>query len=133
MLLGLDFLKKHGLIIDVKENELHLGDEIIKMSLGNGNDMPTVARDIIADRVVVPPNSVVKTTCKLSRKMTESNIVFEPKAGLELLVPRTIHTSGERPTGCLVNVTDDEVMLKKDQWIGKVVVPEVVYSEIGDK
>ena len=73
--------------------------------------MPRVSLVMVADRVIVPLNYVVKTTCKLSRSMPESNFVFEPKAGLELLVPRTIHTSGERPRVCLV--TDDGVTLKK--------------------
>ena len=70
MLLGFDFLKKYSARLDMRRNEMELGDKIIGLQLGDPLQEPRIARVSVDKRKVIPPNSVAKIKCKLSQVMT---------------------------------------------------------------
>ena len=55
MLLGLDFLRPHGLTIHIQQPRLQLGDEHISMRYSEPSPISRVARVYLAKCTVVPP------------------------------------------------------------------------------
>lgn len=60
MLLGLDFLKRHQTITDLKNSTFTIGDDRIPLYCGSQSEIPLVAKVTVPKRTVVPPHSVVR-------------------------------------------------------------------------
>ena len=117
MLLGFDFLKKHGARLDMRRNELEMGDKIIGLQLGEPITEPRVARVSVEKRRVIPPNSVAKIRCKLSQELTnEYTLQGEPCS--KYLVPRSVHSGGRDTVACVMNVSDSFIVMKKGMDLG---------------
>ena len=121
MLLGLDFLLRHG--VDIK-----LDDRCLDFR-GNGEKVPievdrmvtskenTVARVTIESTIKVPPNSVLRLQCEISDSLND--YIIEPEGDLDVIVPRTLHSAGSKPMVCLVNITDSFIRLRRNQLVAK--------------
>lgn len=112
MLLGLDFLLRHG--VDIKLNELHLyfreeGEKVAIEVDGRVTKENKVAKVIIEKTVKVPPNSVLRLQCEITDRLTD--YMIEPEEDLEVIVPRTLHLAGSKPRVCLLNITDRSSVL----------------------
>ena len=120
MLLGLDFLLRHG--VDIKLNELYLyfreeGEKVaieVDKKVAKEN---IVAKVIIEKNVKVPPNSVLRLQCEITDRLTD--YIIEPEEDLEVIVPRTLHLAGSNPKVCLLNITDKFIKLKRNQLVAK--------------
>ncbi|MEW8548561.1 MAG: retropepsin-like aspartic protease [Candidatus Thiodiazotropha sp.] len=133
MLLGIDFLEKHKADIDICERQLKLDGITLPMQLSSDGKPPKVARVILNKRTVVPPNSVVKV--KGFTEMGDQPYTIEPDHESKVLIPRTLYDGGSEPVICLVNVTERNVLIKRNQSIAlatevdvlpqKTQVPEV--------
>lgn len=120
MLLGLDFLLRHG--VDIKLNELHLyfreeGEKVAIEVDGRVTKENKVAKVIIEKTVKVPPNSVLRLQCEITDRLTD--YMIEPEEDLEVIVPRTLHLAGSKPRVCLLNITDRSIKLKRNQLVAK--------------
>ena len=112
MLLGHDLLHHLGVCLDLRTDTLVLNEEVIPISTSFKDKRVTVARVSIGKRVKVPPNSVVRLTCKLNTKMQEDYYI-EPMDKLNVFMPRTVCTADSEPIICLINPTDSLKALKK--------------------
>ena len=115
MLLGLDVLKQFEAKLDMSRDELMLCGEVLPLYLGEPKNEPMVARVIVAKRKVIPPNSVTRVQCKLDKQLSE--YIVEPENNLKVLIPRTVHDEGKKPSICVVNASDNFVTIKKGRTI----------------
>ena len=121
MLLGLDFLLRHGVDIklddrclDFRGNGEKVPIEVDKMVTSKEN---TVARVTIESTIKVPPNSVLRLQCEISDSLND--YIIEPEGDLDVIVPRTLHSAGSKPKVCLVNITDSFIRLRRNQLVAK--------------
>ena len=117
MLLGFDFLKKHGARLDMRRNELEMGDKIISLQLGEPITEPLIASVSADKRRVIQPNSVAKVKCKLSQKL-EKDYTLQSDATSKYLVPRSVHSGGSDMVACVMNVMDNFIVMKKGMALG---------------
>lgn len=117
MLLGHDLLHHLGVCLDMQTDTLVLNDERIPIITSFKESRLVIARVSVRKRVVVPPNSVVRLTCKLNTKL-QDDYCIEPVDQLKVLMPRTVCAAESEPTVCLINITDSFKTLKKGAVIG---------------
>ena len=75
MLLGHDLLHHLGVCLDMQTDTLVLNGERIPITTSFKDSRLIVARVSVRKRVTVPPNSVVRLTCKLNTKIQEDYFV----------------------------------------------------------
>ena len=117
MLLGFDFLMKYGARLDMRRNEMELGDKIIGLQLGDPLPEPRIARVSVDKRKVIPPNSVAKIKCKLSQVLT-NDYTLQGEPSSKYLIPRSVHSKGQDTIACVMNVTDNFIVMKKGMILG---------------
>ena len=115
MLLGLDFMVKHEVNINIPEATLMVEGEEIPLSLHNSDDPPKVSRLTVKQRQVIPPNSVGIVACKGG---LPGYFMVEPDSKVPALIPRTLQEGMENTKVCLVNTSDRNVVLKRKQVLG---------------
>ena len=115
MLLGIDFLEKHKADIDICERQLKLDGITLPMQLSSDGTTPKVARVVLNRRTIIPPNSVVKVTG--FTKMGNQPYTIEPDKKSKVLIPRTLYEGGTHPVLCLVNVTERNVRIRRNQSV----------------
>ena len=125
MLLGLNFLLRHGVDIKLDDMCLDFRRNGEKVPIGVGRMVTSkesaVARVTIENTVKVPLNSVLKRQCKISDLLT--NYILEPEGDLDVIVPRSLdslHSAGSKPKVCLVNATESLIRLRQKQLVAKV-------------
>ena len=118
MLLGLDFMLRHG--VDIKLNDRCLdfrgkGQKVpIEVErMGTSKESKVKKVTLLEKTVKMPPNSVLKRQCKISDLLT--NYIIEPEGDLDVIVPRSLHSAGS-----MVNVTDSLIRLRQKQLVAKV-------------
>ena len=122
MLLGLDFLLRHG--VDIKLDDMCLdlrrnGEKVpIEVKRRVTSKDSAVAKVTIEKTVKMPPNSVLKWQCKISDPLTDC--IIEPEGDLDVIVPRSLHSAGSKPKVCLVNATESFIRLRQKQLVAKV-------------
>ncbi len=130
MLLGLDFLRSHGVTVDLGCNHLTVKGKVIPAVSRLTPDGPvSVARVTLPRRVVVPPYSQVVTRAELSNdRMTD--YVLQPSGGNKgLLFPNMLVANNEEVPVTLRNVTSKYVTLKKGHNLGQAVEAEALVDE----
>ena len=112
MLLGLDFILRHG--VDIKLNDRCLdfrgkGQKVpIEVErMGTSKESQVKKVTLLEKTVKMPPNSVLKRQCKISDLLT--NYIIEPEGDLD------VHSAGS-----MVNVTDSLIRLRQKQLVAKV-------------
>ena len=117
MLLGLDFILRHG--VDIKLNDRCLdfrgkGQKVpIEVErMGTSKESQVKKVTLLEKTVKMPPNSVLKRQCKISDLLT--NYIIEPEGDLDVIVPRSLHSAGS-----MVNVTDSLIRLRQKQLVAK--------------
>ncbi|MES9883357.1 MAG: retropepsin-like aspartic protease, partial [Sedimenticola sp.] len=115
MLLGLDFMQKHGVNINIPDGQLQIGRETIDMKYSHQDGPVKVARVTVSHREVIPPNSAVTLKCEISRILPD--YIVEPVSGLSVVIPRTLHLGGRSPKVCIINWSERNVIMKRNQHI----------------
>jgi hypothetical protein len=108
MLLGLDWVKNQQMIIDIPGNCIRVPDGIIPLC-----NARLQANVLVPDRIAIPPNSVFRFGCEITRELDD--YILEPVNDLKLVMPSTLHEAGSHPLVCMINLGDDPVVLTKDQ------------------
>ncbi len=90
----------------------------LDLKVGGRNSSPVVARVTVLKRKVVPPNSVVQLPCKMDATLSDDYVV-EAVDGLKVLVPRVVRAGGTEPIVCMVNVSDQYLLLRAGQQVGE--------------
>ena len=134
MLLGLDFLRAHGININLRESCLVMGDTRIAMETKrkkkHNDSLVQVATVTLGRRTGVPPNTVVTVKCDIDQPLSE--YIFEPADNLKVMIPRSFHSSEVKPKIALVNVTDKFITLKKSKVLGAAKVADVILESESD-
>jgi hypothetical protein len=104
MLLGLDFLKMHQAITDLKNNTFTIGYHQLPRYCGPQSEIPIVAKVTVPERTVVSPHSVVRMPGQLDVDLSNFIVESSPKCQGPLLVPRCFFQDG-KPTLCVFNPT----------------------------
>lgn len=126
MLLGINFMSKHGINLDLKDSILTLGSNKIKMTTSSKNKNPTVAKVCVDKKVVIPPNSMMHVSCSVDDVLEQ--YMVEPRLNQRVIIPRTIHQSyQDRPQVCVLNLSDCRVKLKKGFHIGQASTVSTVH------
>ena len=68
-------------------------------------------------RKVIPPNSVAKIKCKLSQVLT-NDYTLQGEPSSKYLIPRSVHSKGQDTIACVMNVTDNFIVMKKGMILG---------------
>ena len=123
MLLGLDFMLRHG--VDIKLNDRCLdfrgkGQKVpIEVErMGTSKESQVKKVTLLEKTVKVPPNTVLRLQCKISDSLNDN--IIEPEGDLDVILPRSLHSAGSKPKVCSVNVTDSLVRLRQKQLVAKV-------------
>ena len=123
MLLGLDFMLRHG--VDIKLNDRCLdfrgkGQKVpIEVErMGTSKESQVKKVTLLEKTVKVPPNTVLRLQCKISDSLNDN--IIEPEGDLDVILPRSLHSAGSKPKVCLVNVTDSLIRLRQNQLVAKV-------------
>ena len=117
MLLGHDLLHHLGVCLDMQTDTLILNGERVPITTSFKDGRLTVARVSLQKKVTVPPNSVVRLSCKMDTTMPDDYFI-ESVERLKVLMARTVCAADTDPIICLVNPTDTLRTLKKGAQIG---------------
>lgn len=117
MLLGVDFLHKHGVNIHIRQSRLQLGKEFIPMEFGEGPGQGRVARVYLSKSAVIPPNHVKLVSCIMDQRM--GDFIFEPVSTLSVLAPSVIHDGGNGMKLYVINPTDRNIRLNVSELLGE--------------
>ncbi|XP_052786291.1 uncharacterized protein LOC128221730 [Mya arenaria] len=115
LLLGHDLLHHLGVSIDWLSETLVVRGEHIPLQTQFKESKPKIARVTIAKRLVVPPNSVVRVSCKIDRALQD--YIIEPSSELSIESPRVLRKAGTRPVMSFVNATDHFQTFKKGKLV----------------
>ena len=118
MLLGIDFLRKQGISLDLHRNQLSIHGEVIQMSWGQASSLPQTTEVRAGKNHTVPANSVQRVMGVLAKPMGREYII-EAKAEGCLLIPRTLHDVGQDPVLCLINLTDSPLVISKGDLLAQ--------------
>ena len=135
MLLGLGFIRRHGVDIKITEGVLQIGEENIPMNIETKQAaIAKTRRVMVASRVVIPPNSVKVVSCKVKKQ--RRTFIVEPTEEGDWLVPRTLQAKGTNPKVCFVNLSGHNIVLRKDQVVGEAeparAVPENISKRVAN-
>ena len=128
MLLGLDFLKRHQTITDLKNNTFTIGDDQIPLYCGPQSEIPVVAKVTVPKRTVVPPHSVVRMPGQLDVDLSSFIVESSPQCQGPLLVPRCFFQDS-KPTLCVFNPTERPYTLRKNAVIAQASAAQKLTSE----
>ena len=111
MLLGVNFLKTNGVILDLLNDTLRVGEQELPLNFGTISGPPKVAKVMLMQRQKISPNTVVHVPCLMDEYL--SDYVVEPSWNLPVVLWGSFHPGEELPKVCLINTTDKPVTLKK--------------------
>ncbi|CAG2184734.1 unnamed protein product [Mytilus edulis] len=129
MLIGADFLIKHGAILDVPAKKMNLRNTQVHLKLGGETtttNSPIVNRVTVQHTVIVPPNTALRIDLESVDMATD--YLIEPKGNTTLLVPRTVCAKGQKPSLCFLNITDNPVRIPKGDEVGYTQEVSVIQS-----
>jgi hypothetical protein len=115
MLLGIEFLHKRKVRLDLENGVMMLDRGTVPMMFGRAEG-PLRAQVLTAQSLRIPAASAALCFCHLDR--TVGNFAVSPDPmGLSdaLLIPHTYHTGGKTAVTCLINTSD--VVIKIEEGI----------------
>ena len=118
MLLGLDFLAEHQATVDLKRNILTINEEEVNLYYGSTYETPVVAKVTVADRTVIPANSVAYVPGKLDADLEDYIVESSQDSNSPLLVSRGLYQDGD-PTLCIVNATNWPYTIRKNAVVAQ--------------
>ena len=120
VLLGIDFLKHLHIIVDLSQNALCLGKEIIpaKLRRNNKGQEYAVSRVIIKKRVTLHPHSVKSVTVSMAGPSDITFVVEPTTYNKGLLMGAGILPTGEHQFIDIVNDSDKFITLKSGHCCG---------------
>jgi hypothetical protein len=137
-ILGLDFMIQHKAVVDLENNTFSMNNCTIPALLKKNQkgENYQVSRVYLANKIVVPPNSVVFAKTKFDHTM-EQPYILQPRGEHTILIPQIIGKEGPDGMVCLVNDTNHYATLKKHHHIGIAeeldsILPEVEISDVDD-
>ena len=129
LLLGLDFLSRNDIIINLKSGHLQVQDQLIPFEKNVSRGNPVVSRVTVCQRTTILPKTVKFVNCATEGQI--SQFLVEPKPSKDALIPRAIYSSSKELRLCVMNLTKRNIVLKKHQDIGEAQEVSTI-SPVGD-
>ena len=129
MLLGLDFLLKHKVVIDLSECYLKVLDCLIPFVFmrNAANERYCVSKVSLSEKVHIPPRTVKNVTVILQAEPNKV-MALQPRIDTKVLIPNCIFDS-DKPIVQIVNDSDIEVNLQSDYVIGSAIEVDKILSD----
>ena len=129
MLLGLDFLLKHKVVIDLSECCLKVLDCLIPFVFmrNAANERYCVSKVSLSEKVHIPPGTV-KNVKVILQAEPHKVMALQPRIDTKVLIPNCIFDSG-KPIVPIMNDTDVEVTLQSDYMIGSAIEVDKILSD----
>ena len=131
MLLGLDFLQKYKVDINISNSTLVLGNLKIKMS-STPTPNKSLGKVSVLKKRVIPPNSVKLVKCYCDTNLDQ--FYMEPTSHKNLLISKSL-INGKNPVTYVLNLTNNHQTLKKNTKLGAAheflqthPIPEEIYA-----
>ena len=128
-LLGLDFLLKHKVVVDLSQCCLKVLDYLIPFVYmrNAANKRYCVSKVSLCQRVCIPPRTV-KNVKVLLQSEPNKVMALQPRIDTKVLIPNCIVDSG-KPIVQVVNDSDIEVNLQSDYVIGSAIEVDTILSD----
>ena len=124
MLLGLDFLRRNKISINLGQEEgyLEVNEQkipfVLKDKMKKGTKKkPKASRVRVCQRTIIPPKTAKIVTC--ATKSQKTDYMVEPITVGEITMPRTLHQKNQQPRICMLNLTNRNIVIKANQRIGE--------------
>ena len=121
MLIGLDFLSKYHVEIDMKQGLFGVQGQKIPFIEGKGNSVHDVhvTEVRMVRRTVIPARSALRIHCHTDHPLKPACYLVEPDLKT-VLAPRVCIVGAGEPVMSFVNLSDSKITLFKNQKVGKV-------------
>jgi hypothetical protein len=118
-LIGMDFLRETGAVINIQTNSLHLYDGLTSVAMTKTGDH-VIARTI--NSITIPPLTEIVFTVKTDKILPSGNYIIEGTSKSpchSLLVARTLINKPQKEIPCLImNTSDRQIKLRPKTPIG---------------
>ena len=115
MLLGLDFMRKHGILINIPEEFVIVRDRKVPLAFSNIGEK--VANVTVCKTTIIPPNTCVKVPCHVSEAM--KSFMVEAADDSDLVIPPVACSCSQDVNIFVMNVHNHHIKLAKDKEIGQ--------------
>lgn len=136
LLLGLDFMKSNGFVIDMVNDVAHVKDQRLPLTLIQTNIKEHVIRKVtVVKRRMLPPHSHTPVKVKLPPNLDPNKEYCISSSSLRrgLLVGSTLVRGGSEAYVSVINDSDNFIPIKKSVVVGDVQeVLQVIEEETGD-
>ncbi len=126
LLLGLDFLRRHGAQINLPLSFIWIGGIVIPMESPGLERAAKVANVTVSRTTKVPPNSMAYVTCDLNEELGSASFMVESADPDRWLIPASFYSNDSSPRLGVFNLGDRYLTLHKDQCIGGATTAERV-------
>ena len=103
VLLGLDFLSRNDIIINLKNGHLQVQDQLIPFEKTALRENSVVSRVTVCQRTTILPKTVKFVDCATEGQTGQ--FLVEPKPSKDALIPRAIYSSSKELRLCVINLT----------------------------
>lgn len=131
MLLGLDFLRKAGALINLPQKHLRLGSVIIDEI--EAEEQVCISAVTVEKTTAVPPNCFMKVKCNVS---TQESAYCLESSDDKFRIVSTLHEKCSQPVVCLLNLSDTHMKLKTGQQVAvaqKAAVVQPVPTDLNEQ
>ncbi|KAK3099798.1 hypothetical protein FSP39_009765 [Pinctada imbricata] len=136
MLIGLDFMSKYQVTLDMKEGQLYIQGQQVPFTDEGDNSVQAVKgiNVRVKRKTHIPARSVVRIPCTTEKQLNNETYVIEPDINT-VLAPRVCFEGSGKPVMSFVNNSDNQVTLFKNQRVGVAFEVEEIpaISEISNK
>ena len=137
MLLGIDFLYRYKLNIDLSKECLFSGDNVIPATIRSSprGDPYTISRVTMTKTITVPPNSVRLAEVELEDLSIPvgKEVLVEPlNCNADVLVPYTLAVGDRKVTLSFTNLTDRHIKIPTNEFVARAVAIDTVLEDEDD-
>ncbi|KAK3098425.1 hypothetical protein FSP39_019321 [Pinctada imbricata] len=133
MLIGLDFMSKHQVMVDLKESQICIQDHVVSFvnKMGDSAKAVTKAKVRLLKRSIIPPHTAVRIPCYTDQPLKASNYLIESDVKT-VLVPRICISGTGTPLMLFINLSDSKVTLLKNQKVGFAYEVDEIVPNLSD-
>lgn len=114
MLLGLDFMRKHGILINIPDSYMVVKESKVPLAISDIGE--NVANVTVRKTITVPPNTCMRVPCHVSEPL--DYFLIENSEESDLIIPPVSCTRDQDVNIFVMNVQDHHITLSKDKEIG---------------
>lgn len=112
-IVGLDFLKSVGAVLDINANIVMIGDEVIPATMKRNlsNEEVVICRVKLCRKTTIPPNSGRMLKCHMDNATTGDFAIEPVHRHKQVWIPDSVVNGGNIINICVMNLTDKPVTI----------------------